>query len=189
MKKFLFFCLVLGAIIYACGNNTTNVKDDVVSNVSDSIDNDAEKDSSIDTWFYDSKTDEMNDTKTYYANLTSTNFVEQDFPYGSTNARITIRHTKKYGNEAIIMIASGQIHGNEYNNSNYVEVRFDNLPPKKYTFTETESGSSDAVFIDRENDFINNCKKAKEIKIKIPFFQEGRLLFTFSADKPLVWNH
>jgi hypothetical protein len=54
---------------------------------------------------------------------------------------------KKYGYDVLIGITSGQIHGNEYNDDNYVMVRFDKDKPIKYWFDESSDNSSDIVFI------------------------------------------
>ena len=54
---------------------------------------------------------------------------------------------KKYGYDVLIGITSGQIHGNEYNDDNYVMVRFDKDKPIKYWFNESSDNSSDIVFI------------------------------------------
>ena len=197
MKKFIMAIVCLMTIVVSFMSCGSDLKNDESSEYYEEAKAKAEalKDSLIESalpikcWEVDSEVDEMTDTKRYFARLISNNEIVQDFPYGETRASIVIRNTKKYGNDALITVSSGQIHGSEYEGSNYIEVRFDDKPSKKYTYTETESGASDVVFIDKSKDFIENCKKAKSIKVKIPMFQEGRLLFTFHSDKLLVWNH
>ena len=143
----------------------------------------------IKTWEIETEIDEMSSTKRCFAKLMSNNTIVQDFPYGETKALIAIRHTKKYGNDVVIQVTSGQIHGSEYYGSNYIEVRFDDRPSKKYIYSEEASGKSDVIFVDRAKDFIENCKKSNSIKIEIPMFQEGRKLFTFHSDDLLAWNY
>lgn len=143
----------------------------------------------IKSWDVSSEIDEMSNTKRHLAQLMSNNTIEQDFPYGKTKALIGIRCTKKYGNDALIKITSGQIHGSDYYDTNYVEVKFDDKPSKKYYYSEEASGASDVIFIKKKKEFIENCKKAKDIKIKIQLFQEGWKLFTFHVDDALNWKH
>ena len=191
MKKVLWLIVCLMTMVVSvssCGNNAKNSEngDEAKAEAfADSVKNAALETTS---WEITSKVDEMNETKTFYGELVSNNSITQDFPYGETKASILVRKTKKYGSEVMICVNSGQIHGNEYQGSNYIEVKFDSAPSKKYRFTEAEDGSSEVVFIDNSKDFIANCKKAKSIKMEIPLYQCGRPLFTFSTDKPLSWS-
>lgn len=192
MKKFIviFACLMAVVVFSTCSNGTKNNENDDETKAKVEAFVDSVKNAALATasWEITSKVDEMSETKTFYGELVSNNSIIQDFPYGETRAKILVRKTKKYGNEVMICISSGQIHGSEYQGSNYIEVKFDSAPSKKYRFTETEDGSSEVVFIDKSKDFIANCKKAKSIKMEIPLFQGGRPLFTFSTDKPLSWD-
>ncbi|MBR1428094.1 MAG: hypothetical protein IJ582_03555 [Prevotella sp.] len=142
----------------------------------------------ITTWNISTSNDEMTDTKNVWASLTSDNFISQHFPYeGRTYAKLTVRYMKKYGNDVLLEITKGQIHGNNYRGDNYITVRFDDTPAKKYYFNEAADGSSDVIFINNKSDFIKRCKQAKVIKVEVPLFQEGRPIFTFSVNEPLVW--
>jgi hypothetical protein len=190
MKKFIMaiVCLMTMVVLTSCGSNAKN-DGNFETEAREKADSIREAALVTNSWDISSETDEMYGTKKYFAQLTSTNTIEQDFPYGKTKAAICIRNTKKYGTDVLIRVSCGQIHGSEYDGSNYVEVKFDNNPPKKYIYTEEASGSSDVIFIDKAKDFISNCKKAKDIKIAIPLFQEGRPLFLFHSNKTLEWNH
>lgn len=196
MKKWIMAIVCLMTMVLVmnnCGSNSKNNDEDLTTEAREKAQ--AYADSVLEaslvksSWDISEEVDEMHDAKKYYASLVSTNTIKQDFPYGKTKANICIRKTKKYGTDVMIRINSGQIHGSEYNGENYVEVKFDNKPAKKYTFAEEASGSSEVVFINKTKDFIDNCKKAKDIKITIPLFQEGRQLFKFHSDKLLDWNH
>lgn len=143
---------------------------------------------SVVTWYIRTEKDEMTDTKNIWASITSDNYIYQDFPYeGMTRAKIIVRYMKKYGYDVLIEISQGQIHGNEYNGQNYITVRFDEASPKRYYFNEAADGSSEVVFLNNRSDFMKRCKQAKDIKIDIPIWQEGRPVFTFHVDEPLVW--
>ena len=143
---------------------------------------------SVVTWNIVSNQDEMTDSKNIWAEIKSNNFICQDFPYdGLTYATITVRYMKKYGYDVLIQITKGQIDGRKYYGTDFITARFDNSLPKKYYFNESNDGSSDIVFLRNRTDFINRCKKSKDIKIDIPIYQSGRPVFTFHVDKPLVW--
>ena len=140
------------------------------------------------TWSISTQEDEMTDSKNIWAEIKSDNFISQDFPYeGQTYAKITVRYMKKYGYDVLIEITKGQIHGSSYSGENYITARFDEGTPKRYYFSEAADGSSELVFISNHSDFIKRCKQAKNIKIDIPIWQEGRPVFTFHVDEPLVW--
>ena len=143
---------------------------------------------SIVTWSIMTEKDEMTDTKNIWASITSDNYIYQDFPYeGMTRAKIIVRYMKKYGYDVLIEISQGQIYGKEYNGQNYITARFDEASPKRYYFNEAADGSSEVVFLNNRSDFMKRCKQAKDIKIDIPIWQEGRPVFTFHVDEPLVW--
>lgn len=148
----------------------------------------ARKAETVKQWSLSSEKDAMTSATNRWAELTSDNTVSLSAPYDDTNATITIRYMKQYGYDAIVRIESGQIFGNEYEGNNYLLVRFDAGSPIKYWFDEPSDGSSNSVFIRRHSDFTSRCKKAKTIKIEIPLYQEGRPVFEFSVDKPLVWK-
>ena len=141
-------------------------------------------------WEVSEKIDEMTDTKNVWKSIRSLNGIQQEFPYndGQTYATITVRYMKKYGDDVLISINQGQIHGNSFSNSSYITVRFDTQSPKKYYFNEAADGSTEMVFLKNSKDFIENAKKAKDIKIEIPLFMGGNPLFRFHVDKPLEWK-
>ena len=140
------------------------------------------------TWEIQTKVDEMTDTKNIWASIRSINYVEQDFPYqGNTYATITVRYMKKYGYDVLIGIDRGQIVGIDISGTNYVTARFDDGTPKKYYFNEASDGSTEHVFLKNAKDFMDRCKKAKDIKVDVPMYQAGKPVFLFHVDKPLVW--
>lgn len=140
------------------------------------------------TWNIQTSIDEMTDTKNIFASIRSINYVEQDFPYqGDTYATIIVRYMKKYGYDVLIAIDRGQIAGLDISGTNYVTVRFDDGTPKKYYFNDAADGSTEQVFLRNAKEFMDRCKKAKEIKIDIPLYQAGRPVFSFYVDKPLEW--
>lgn len=189
------FVLFIFAILISTCNKTRNVggREDSLAVVT-AIDttttalNSTEE--QIKRWNETSEKDEMTDVMSYWSTLISDNTVYFDFPYeGGSELKITVRYMKKYGTDVIISISQGQMLCNEYNGTNYVTVRFDDTPAKKYYTNEPADGSPDNLFLNNPKDFINRAKTAKTIKIEVPFYQEGNHVFTFTVDEPLKWEH
>lgn len=188
----IFFIAVIfcGFMIWVVSNSVLSSPDSFASVDSTAVEDSAssEKVQAKKTWEFSSDVDKMTNSKNVWAKLYSDNSISQEFPYGDTQALITVRHMKKYGNNVIISITDGQIFGNEYNNANYIMVKFDAAAPVKYWFDEPEDGSSESVFIRKSSSFIAKCKKAKHINVEIPLYQGGRPVFEFHVDKPLIWK-
>lgn len=144
-------------------------------------------DSSVNNeWEYDSKDDEMTNSKSYFATILSDNGEVFAFPYeeeGGSHLMVTVRQTKKSGTDVILGISKGQFNGQ------YVSMKFDDNAAKKYKAYSADDGSLDVLFIDNVKDFIAKAKTAKTIKIEAEFYQEGNRVFTFTADKPLKWDY
>ena len=137
-------------------------------------------------WEYDSKDDEMTNSKSYFATILSDNGEVFTFPYeeeGGSHLMVTVRQAKRSGTDVILGISKGQFNGQ------YVSVKFDDNAAKKYKAYSADDGSLDVLFIDNAKDFIAKAKTAKTIKIEAEFYQEGNRVFTFTADKPLKWEH
>lgn len=181
--------LVLGGIatLFDKGDNDTkNTPDETTSQFVAKNESNRAKDSVL--WKINTEIDEMTDSKNIWASIKSDNYVNQEFPYqGDTYSTITVRYMKKYGYDVLISIDQGQIVGNDIQYSNYITARFDNSEAKKYYFNGAADYSTETVFLKNAKDFMENCKKAKDIKIEIPLYQGGRPIFSFHVDKPLEW--
>ncbi len=140
-------------------------------------------------WETSTSIDEMTGTENIWKSLTSDNTHHFDFPYeGGSTLKLTVRYMKKYGNDVILKISSGQVLCSEYNGTNYVNIRFDDEAPMRFYTNEPADYSSDHVFLNNPTKFINKAKKAKTIKVEIPIYEEGRPIFTFTVDEPLTWD-
>lgn len=178
------------------GNDITDLvffkdKEDFESNLFNSLDLDEEiiLDNKSAGWILNEETDEMTDTKNIWKTLLSDNVEEFSFPYsGGSRLSIIVRYMKKYGDDVIIKISSGQIHCSEYNGTDYVTIRFDDGEPIKFYVNESSDGSSDCVFLRNVPRFIEKAKSAHSIKVQIPIYKEGNPIFTFSVDEPLTWG-
>ncbi len=185
-------CLIgIGVISSMCSRTDDN---DLLSSVNDdSIKQVARENlakANIKTWEESSEKDEMTDAMTYWASIKSDNTENFNFPYeGGSRLIIWVRKSSKYGNDVYIKITKGQLLSNKYNGTNYVSVRFDDAPAKKYSTVEPSDLSSDQLFLNNAKDFIANAKKAKTIKIEVPVYQEGNRVFIYRLDEPLKWEH
>ena len=198
MKKVLIaLCVFILACLFAvnCGNKSYNASDMDIDSPYVEVDSPYVEEVSEEayenvkkTWEFSFSQDEMTDSQNIWASLCSDNYVNQDFPYeGNTYAHLTVRYMKKYGYDVLVQIDRGQIIYN-YGSSNYVSVRFDDAAPKKYTFNSSADYDSETIFLNNVTDFIARAKKATVIKIDLPLYQEGRPVFTFTVDEPLVWR-
>lgn len=141
-------------------------------------------------WCYDTITDEMSDKPIYFAELISDNIAYFDFPYeGGTNAKLSVRKHPKYGTDVIFRISQGQLLCNDYDGTNYVTVRFDNGPAERYYTNEPMDMSSETLFLGNSKKFIVKSKNAKKIRIQVPVYNNGNVVFTFSTDEVLKWDH
>lgn len=189
MKKFLltaftvFFCFLLLNCVKVKKSSSSPTQN---TEVKESVE--PQKEEVVEGWKYRTTTDEMTDKVAYFATIDATNTIQQDFPYGETFSGITVRKSPRFGLDVMVMVSDGQIFGNEYYGDNYLEVRFDSLKVKKYYYTESSSLDSKTVFINDTNDFIAKAKKAKDIKISVPLYDEGRVIFRYHTDKPLKWD-
>lgn len=186
---------ILFIALYTCsGNRSMPQAPEEVEEVVDSIEEVVEVGPDIvepskKEWDFTIEKDPMTDTNNIWARISSDDYIMQDFPYeGYTYASITVRYMKKYGYNVLVQITKGQINGRSYSGTNYITARFDEGSPKRFYFDEAADGSSDIVFLRGSSDFISRCKKAKDILIDIPIYQNGRQTFSFHVDEPLVWR-
>ncbi len=183
MKRVILFVAFAGTLLCSCGG-TVSTESLSSSMEKSSIEKEDEK-----GWEYSENIDEMTSSKTLFATIVSDNSEEFDFPYGGgSDLYLYVRTSKKFGKDVYIKISKGQFICSEYQGTNYVNVRFDEDAPMKFRTSEPSDGSADLLFLGNSTKFINRAKTAKTIKIEAPFFQEGWRVFTFTTDKPLVWN-
>ena len=194
MKKTLLYVLgglfALGILAAMCDSEETSKDSTAVES------KDAEKEtanSSQKTWKITTSKDEMRGSTDTFASIESDNEVEFEFPYnGGSTLSIVVKESQKSGTNVYLSISSGQFEGHAFDGSNYVTIKFDEEPLKKYHFSnescDESSGSMDVIFLKKEQDLIEKFKTAKKIMIEAPFFDSGSKQFTFTVDKPLEWN-
>lgn len=182
MKKYCWFIVFL--VLCSCGlkvKNGVKEKDTLTSFIENKV--------LTNEWTSTDAVGKPYEGGTHYAALMSSNTITQRFPYGETNSVITIKNTKD-GNKVIILVNHGQIYGD------YIEVRFGDDNIKKYTFSMFQDSSFvklktiplNKITLDNADDFIEECKSHKSIKIRIPLFREGKRVFKYNADTLLNWK-
>jgi hypothetical protein len=128
-------------------------------------------------WEYRSEEDKMTSKTSYFASIDSKNKLNFDFPYnGGSFGRLTIR--KKRGETNVFLqISKGQFKGTF--DGGTVRIRFDNNPPKRYSFLEASDGSSDILFLQSEREIIKRMKASNSMLIEAEFYNEGNRLLEF----------
>lgn len=132
-------------------------------------------------WDYDEDADPMTGKITAMASLASMETYELDFPYqGGTFAHLIVRHHPRKGNDVMFSINTGQLQCFSYGGCRLM-VRFDESAPITVKGVAPSDGSHDVIFLASSKKFIASLKKAKQMKVELPFFQQGTRLFTFGT--------
>jgi hypothetical protein len=135
-------------------------------------------------WEYKESEDKMDNSKSYFATVTSTNEINFSFPYdGGSSFDLTVRNKKKQ-NEVILIVSKGQFSGS----SKTCRVKYDDESVVNYDYEGTSDYNSNVIFFNNPKKFITSLKKAKKLMIECPFFQEGRKVIEFDDVQGLEWN-
>ena len=129
----------------------------------------------------------MRGDTSYYAQLSGTNTIDLDFPYGEQQGRILIRQSPKFGFDILVGVESGQIMCSSYRDS-YLNVKFDDGPIRKYRCTDASDGSSEMVFVRDARGFLANLKNSKKLIVEAEFYQNGLQQMTFDT-AGLEWEY
>jgi hypothetical protein len=138
-------------------------------------------------WRYWKNEDAMTGRVTRFAEITSTNEYELDFPYqGGTHAELMLREHPRHGADVIVTIDRGQLVCNAFTRCR-VLVRFDERPPIKFRGAEAADHSNRTVFLSPTAKFIKQLRAAERIAVELDFFQSGTRVFFFDVDG-LEWE-
>lgn len=142
----------------------------------------------VSPWSYSEGEDKVRGGTTFYARTTSTNSIDQNFPYDShTTMGLSVRRSPAYGTDVILTISSGQMMCSSYDGCSGT-VRFDNGPAQRVSFNGPADNSSDTVFVAGANQFIAKLKKAKKVTIEKTLYEAGNSQFEFDV-RGLKWDH
>lgn len=99
---------------------------------------------------------------------------------------IEVKYSKAKGNEVIIRIS-----GASFIDKGSISAWFDDAAsPIKYAYNDNPN--TGYVYLKKSKDFINHCKQAKHIRLKIPITYIASnfdVECIFDNPGPLVWNH
>lgn len=131
-------------------------------------------------WNYQAVQDDMSNKNIFFATNTSRNYINFDFPYsGEQQATLQIRNHPRHGRDIILSIEKGQFLCG-YNDC-YVLVKFDDSPPVRFSASSPNDHSSEHIFINSYQKFIDRMKKSKEVRIEARFYREGAQSLIFDT--------
>lgn len=132
-------------------------------------------------WKYSQVTDAMSKGTSYYADVSSTNSVEFDFPYAGVQfGRILLRDNPRHGKEVIFKIARGQILCLSYEECT-VLVRFDDEKATNFSAVGPADNSTETIFILNYDRFYKHMLKAKQVRISMDIYKQGSPVFEFDV--------
>lgn len=132
-------------------------------------------------WSYRSSTDPMTSGTTRQASIQSENTVSFDFPYrGPQHGTLILRDHPSHGRDVILSIERGQILCRSYEDCN-ITIRFDQKSPTRWRAVGPSDNSTDTIFIRNSAEFRRRMRSADAVRIQIPVYQEGNVLFEFEV--------
>lgn len=141
-------------------------------------------DATASAWSYSEQKDEVRGKIIYFANATSLNSVDFDFPYGGgSTLRLTVRRHPEWGEDVIVEISSGQFVCGLYDCKGKINY---GSGPQSITLNTPEDHDSNTLFIKGARSVIDRLRKSEKVVIELPFYQEGNRQFTFDT-KGFVW--
>jgi hypothetical protein len=195
-------CLILLGLVLIAGLSGSNTTENTSSTANQSVNaadtniSAATTNSDVDQasapepspWSYSEDEDKVRGGTTYYARTTSTNSIEQSFPYDSdTTMDLSVRKSPAYGTDVILTISSGQMMCPSYEGCTGT-VRFDDGPAQRVSFNGPADSSSDTIFVVGASQFIAKLKKAKKVTIEKTLYEAGNPQFEFDVHG-LKWAH
>lgn len=139
-------------------------------------------------WTYRSTQDKVRGGTSYFADTTSTNSVNLDFPYGGgSTVDLTVRRSPAWGLDVIFTLSSGQLVCNSYRDC-HATVRFDQGPAQRFNLNEPSDHSNNVVFVSADHSFLAKLKKAQKLVVELEIYEGGRPQFEFNV-VGLEWDH
>lgn len=141
-------------------------------------------------WKYIVENDDLTSKPVYLAVVQSINQVSFDFPYrGPQRGKLILRTHPQHGKELILKVDKGQMLVQSYEDS-IVKVVFDEGSPISYRVVGPADHGTTSLFFRDYQGFVARMLKARTLKVSVPFYQEGNVVFEFdvsgfNADKYL----
>lgn len=132
-------------------------------------------------WKYRVTTDELTSKPSYLAAVQSINQVSFDFPYqGIQRGELMLRTHPQHGKDLIVRVEKGQMLVRSYEDTT-VKVVFDDGSPISYRVVGAADHSTTSLFIRDYSGFVGRMMNAKKVKISVPFYQQGEVVFEFNV--------
>ena len=132
-------------------------------------------------WRYRVSNDQLTSKPTYIAWVKSLNQVSFDFPYqGIQRGELMLRTHPQHGKGLILQVEKGQMLVRSYENTS-VKVVFDDGSPISYRVVGPADHGTTSLFFRDYHGFVGRMLKAKKVKISVPFYQQGNVVFEFNV--------
>ena len=132
-------------------------------------------------WKYHVTTDELTSKPTYLSVVQSINQVSFDFPYqGIQRGELMLRTHPQHGKDLILRVEKGQMLVRSYEDTT-VKVVFDEGSPISYRVVGPSDHGTTSLFIRDYSGFVSRMIKAKKVKVSVPFYQQGNVVFEFNV--------
>ncbi len=135
----------------------------------------------VSPWNYQREEDGMGRGDVLTAYVTSTNTVSLDFPYqGEQHATLMLRKHPEHGEDVIFQIERGQLL-TDLMDGTKVPIRFDSGSIRSFRANPPADHSTESLFIDAFDTFMDRLPRAKTVKIEVQIYQEGNRTFVFDV--------
>lgn len=131
-------------------------------------------------WQYSENRDEMRGSSERFASVTSENELHFGFPYGDTRARLELRQSARFGFDIMVSVESGQFTCYSFSGGR-IAVKFDDGPIRNYGCNRPSDGSTEIIFIENQQQFLSQLRRARRVVIEAEFFREGRQQLIFNV--------
>jgi len=128
---------------------------------------------SVDTkWTYQVDSDKVTSEKVFHAEIDADAQLDLKFPYnGGVTATLGVRY-KDGKNNVYLNISKGQFLANSLETEN-IKVRFDSEKAITYACSSASDGSSNIIFVNSADSFIENLKKSKHVVLQVELYDNG----------------
>jgi hypothetical protein len=138
-----------------------------------------EKKANESLWKYDQDVDSMRNEKTKYAGLFSNNSIDMGFPYNNTTMQLTLRN-KGNGKDIDVIFTTKSQFKCHYGECS-LDVKFDDGKIEKWSYSSSNDGSTNNIFINNSKKFIEKVKNSKELTVEAIMFHYGSAQFNFTT--------
>lgn len=130
-------------------------------------------------WKYSTDRDQLRGEVAQLAQTRSLNRLRFGFPYAGGLATLTVRKRPQDGVSVFLQV-NGQFICSAIGDET-VSVKFDDGPVAEYGCSESTSYTNGLIFLDAEDRFVAELKRAKKLIIEAEFYQEGPRQMQFNV--------